>query len=68
MTVMVGNDERRERVADDDDSNKRVRVARVMVMAVRVLGDKEGQGNKEEDGVNDEGGVQQRGRWRRLQE
>ncbi len=32
-----------------------------MVMAMRVAGDKKGQGNGEEDGVNDEGGMQQRG-------
>jgi hypothetical protein len=34
-------------------ATKWVRVARVMVTAMRVAGDKEGQGDKEDDGVND---------------
>ncbi len=41
----------------------RVRVSRVMVTAMRLAGNKEGQGNKEDDGVDNEGSVQQRGRW-----
>jgi hypothetical protein len=54
----VGNNERQERAADDDGSNKRVRVARLMVTAMRVAGNKEGQGNKEDNEVDDKGGVQ----------
>jgi hypothetical protein len=38
-------------------ATKRVRVARVMVVAMRVAGDKEGQGNKEDNGVDDKGDV-----------
>jgi hypothetical protein len=49
-------------------ATKWVRVARVMMMAMRVLGNEEGQGDEEDDGVDDEGGVQRRGRWRWLKE
>jgi hypothetical protein len=38
------------------------RVARVMVTAKRVPGNKEGKGGKDH-GIGDEGGMQQRGRW-----
>jgi hypothetical protein len=40
---------------------KRARVDRVMVTEMRVVGDKEGEGNDEKDNVGDEGGVQRRG-------
>jgi hypothetical protein len=43
------------------EATKWVRVARVMVTAMRVAGIGEGYSNEEDDGVNDEGGVQQRG-------
>jgi hypothetical protein len=43
-------------VADDESSNKRVRVVRAMVMVMRVVGGKEGRGSKG-NGVSDEGGV-----------
>jgi hypothetical protein len=59
----VGNNEEQEHAVDDDGSNKWVRVARAMVMAMRVAGDKEGKGNKENNGVGDKDGVQQRGQW-----
>ncbi len=49
-------------------ATKRAWVEWVMVMAMRVAGNKEGKGDKEEDGVGDKGGVQQRGQWQRLQE
>jgi hypothetical protein len=39
---------------------KRARVARAMVMAMRVLGNKEGKGGKGHD-VSNESGVQQSG-------
>jgi hypothetical protein len=42
-------------------ATKQARVARAMVMAMRVAGSKEGKGNKEDDGVGNGGGVQQRG-------
>ncbi len=42
-------------------ATKRVRVARVMVTAMRVVGNKEGQGDKEDKGVDNKGGMQQRG-------
>jgi hypothetical protein len=35
---------------------------------IRVVGNKEGEGDDEKDDVGDEGGMQQRGRWRRLKE
>ncbi len=38
-------------------ATKWVRVARVMVMAMRVAGSKEGQGDEEDNRVNEEGGV-----------
>ncbi len=46
-------------------ATKRARVARAMVMAMRVVGDKEGEGDDKKDGGGNEGGVRQRGRWRR---
>jgi hypothetical protein len=42
-------------------ATKWVRVARVVVTAMRMAGDKESQGNKEDDGVDDKGGVRRRG-------
>jgi hypothetical protein len=45
---------------------KRARMARVMVMAMRVPVDEEGEGGTGH-GIN-EGGMQQRGRWQRRQE
>ncbi len=33
------------------------------VRAMRVAGNKEGQGDKEDDGVDDKSGMQQRGQW-----
>jgi hypothetical protein len=42
---------------------KRARVERAMVTAMRVAGDKEGEGNKVEDRVGNKGGVQQKGQW-----
>ncbi len=42
-------------------ATKWVRVARVMVTAMRVAGNKEGQGDEEDDGVDDEGSMGQRG-------
>jgi hypothetical protein len=47
-------------------ATKRARVERAMVMAMRVVGDKEGEGNDEKDGVGNEGCVRRRGRWQRL--
>ncbi len=47
-------------------ATKRARVERVMVMAMRAAGDKEGKGDNEKDGVGNEGGVRQRGRWQWL--
>ncbi len=49
-------------------ATKRARVDRVMVMEIRVVGDKEGEGDDEKDDVGDKGGMRRRGRWRRLQE
>jgi hypothetical protein len=49
-------------------ATKRARVDRAMVMEMRVVGNKEGEGNDKKDDIGDEGGVRQRGRWRRLQE
>jgi hypothetical protein len=43
-------------------ATKRARVERAMVMAMRVAGDKEGEGDNKKDGIGNEGGVQQRGR------
>ncbi len=37
-----------------------------MVMAMRVVGDEEGEGNDKKDGVGNEGGVRRRGRWQWL--
>ncbi len=44
-------------------STKRARVARTMVTAMRVVGNKEGEGDDKKDGGGDEGGMQGRGRW-----
>ncbi len=44
-------------------ATKRARVKRAMVMAMRVMGDKEGEGNDKKDGIGDEGGGRRRGRW-----
>ncbi len=44
-------------------ATKRARVERVMMTAMRVVGDEEGKGNDKKDGGGKEGGVQQRGRW-----
>ncbi len=44
-------------------ATKRARMARAMVMAMRVVGNKEGKGDDKKDGGGNEGGVQQRGRW-----
>ncbi len=41
---------------------KRAKVARAMVTAMRVVGDKEGKGGKG-NGIGDKGSVQQRGKW-----
>jgi hypothetical protein len=49
-------------------ATKRARVERAMVMAMRVVGNKEGEGDDKKDGIGDEGGVRQRGQWGRLQE
>ncbi len=48
-------------------ATKRARMARAMVMAMRVPVDEEGEGGTSH-GVGDEGGVQRRGRGRRRQE
>jgi hypothetical protein len=48
-------------------ATKRARVARAMVMAMRVPGDKEGKGGKGH-GLSNEGGVQQRGQWQQWKE
>jgi hypothetical protein len=50
---------RRRRMA----ATKRARVERVMVMTMRVAGNKEGEGNDEKEGISNKGGVQQRGQW-----
>jgi hypothetical protein len=42
---------------------KRVRMDGAMVIEIRVVGDKEGEGDDKKDDVGDEGGVQRRGRW-----
>ncbi len=47
---------------------KRARVDRAMVMAMRVVDDKEGEGDDEKDGIGDKDGVGLRGRWQWLQE
>jgi hypothetical protein len=39
-------------------ATKRGRVDRAMVTEMRVVGNKEGEGNEEKDGIGDEGGVQ----------
>jgi hypothetical protein len=46
-------------------ATKRARVEWEMVMAMRVVGDEEGEGDDEKDGGGDEGGVRRRGRWQR---
>ncbi len=48
-------------MGDDERQDGRDKVGeggKVMVMAMRVAANKEGQGNEEDDGVNDKGGVQ----------
>ncbi len=40
---------------------KRARVDRAMVTEMRVVGNKEGEGDDEKDGVGDKGGVRRRG-------
>jgi hypothetical protein len=67
-TTTVGDNERRELRRMMMAATKRARVERAMVMEMRVVGNKEGEGNDEKDGVGDEGGVQRRGQWQRLQE
>ncbi len=47
-------------------ATKRARVERAMVMAMRVVGNKEGEGDDEKDGVGNEGGVRQRRQWQWL--
>jgi hypothetical protein len=42
-------------------ATKKARVERVMVIAMRVAGNKEGEGNNKKDGIGDEGGVGRRG-------
>ncbi len=44
-------------------ATKRARVDRAMVMAMRVVGNKESKGNDKKDDVGDEGGMQRRGQW-----
>ncbi len=44
------------------EAMKRARVERAMVMAMRVVGKEEGEGNDEKDGVGNEGGMRRRGR------
>ncbi len=39
-------------------ATKRVRVARAMVMAMRVVGNEEGKGDNEKDGIGDKSSVQ----------
>jgi hypothetical protein len=46
---------------------KRARMARAMVMAMRVPVNEEDKGSTSH-GIGNEGGVRQRGRWRRRQE
>jgi hypothetical protein len=41
---------------------------KAVATAMRVVGNKEGDGNKEGKGVSNEGGVQQRGQWLKQQE
>ena len=41
---------------------------KVMMMGIRVAGDKEGEGDEVGDGIGNEGGVQQRERWLWRQE
>jgi hypothetical protein len=47
---------------------KRARVERMMVMAMRVVGNEEGKGDNKMDGGGNEGGVRRRGRWQWQQE
>ncbi len=42
-------------------ATKRAKVERAMVMAMRVAGNKEGEGNGKKDGISNEGVVRQRG-------
>jgi hypothetical protein len=57
MTMMVGNNERRECAADDDGTNKEGNSGKGDGDAMRVAGNKEGKGNGKKDGIGDEGGV-----------
>ncbi len=41
-------------------ATKRAIEERAMVTAMRVAGDKEGEGNNEKDGISNKGGVQRR--------
>ncbi len=49
-------------------ATKRARVARVMVTAMRVPVDEDGEGDNKKNGGGNEGGMRQRGRWQRRQE
>ncbi len=49
-------------------ATKRARVDRAMVTEMRVVGNKEGEGDNKKDGIGGEGGVRRRGQWRQLQE
>jgi hypothetical protein len=40
------------------ESDKKGESGKAMAMAIRVAGDKEGEGDEADDGVGDEGGVQ----------
>jgi hypothetical protein len=46
---------------------KRAKMARAMVMVIRMPVDKEGEGSTGH-GIGDKGGMQRRGQWRRRQE
>jgi hypothetical protein len=46
---------------------ERLRVARAMVTAMNVVGDKEGKGGTSH-GIGNKGGMQQRGQWQQQQE
>jgi hypothetical protein len=60
-TTVAGDDKQQERAAVDDEvRDKEARATRVMVMVMRVAGDKEGKGGKGH-GISNMGGLQQRG-------
>ncbi len=44
-------------------ATKRAMVEWAMVMAMRMVGDKEGEGGDKKDGGGNEGDVRRRGRW-----